>query len=624
MLFIFSSVGIAQEVWPPPNGFPTRVWNGSVSSNYMTEENWTPNGEPGYENIIITFGKKHSPIIIPAFRQVYSLTLEPGVQFNATTLSVGDGGYIWLQSDPANDLFSNLTTSEPDKNNQSDFYGSVKVEAGCSLKANFIIVFRQTNITLESTSKTYSSVMINNITFSQGAQEAVKIVYKLYTNKIGTNGVKGGNDLISAPLLGKFDAAFVTANKKLPQHPTNKGEYAFAPYNVIAGAFQNFYINPNNGASDTESIPFVPGKGYRAATEDGSSLTFSGFPNIKPVAIQIFNGPEDKGNGWNLIGNPYPTYLKFEEFFNVNIDNFETNYQAVYGYNSSEGYTPWNLANTDPTTLITPGQGFFVKAKPNVTSTVNFTRAMRTTGTSDDFIVGRPANENKALSNLKLSSGSNTALTSVYFIEGSTRGIDPGYDAGVFSDSTDDFSIFTNLVESNSAFDLAIQSLPYSDFNNITVPLGIKAKAGIELSISIDDLSTLPTDINVYLEDTQNNSFTLLNDGVYTFKPTADLNNADRFNLHYSSKTLSLENVQSNDNLQIYTTVSPKTVVIKGSLTKAATANLYDIQGRLVMSKILNPNNDKNTMDISNVGTGIYLVKIKNDNEVKTQKIIIK
>ena len=80
----------------------------------------------------------------------------------------------------------------------------------------------------------------------------------------------------------------------------------------------------------------------------------------------------------------------------------------------------------------------------------------------------------------------------------------------------------------------------------------------------------------------------------------------------------------SNENLRIYTTASPKTLFIKGALSKSTTANLYDIQGRLVLSKILNSNNTENTMDISTIGTGIYVVQVKNDNQIKTQKVIIK
>src|SRR5690606_15970179 len=109
-------------------------------------------------------------------------------------------------------------------------------------------------------------------------------------------------------------------------------------------------------------------------------------------------------------------------------------------------------------------------------------------------------------------------------------------------------------------------------FNDVVVPLGIKAKAGEELTISIDELSTLPSNINVYLEDIQNKTLTLLNADAFLFTPTIDMNGAGRFNLHYSARTLSIADMPSNDNLRIYTTVVPKALVISGQLTSATTA----------------------------------------------------
>ncbi|HUH27825.1 T9SS type A sorting domain-containing protein, partial [Gelidibacter sp.] len=106
--------------------------------------------------------------------------------------------------------------------------------------------------------------------------------------------------------------------------------------------------------------------------------------------------------------------------------------------------------------------------------------------------------------------------------------------------------------------------------------------------------------------------------------PTEDLNGAGRFNVHYASRTLSIGDLDKNDNLRIYTTASPKTLYIMGQLTGATKAHLYDIQGRMVLSKVLNPNTTENTMDISTMSTGVYVVKIYNDNQNKTQKLIIK
>lgn len=325
----------------------------------------------------------------------------------------------------------------------------------------------------------------------------------------------------------------------------------------------------------------------------------------------------------NLVGNPYRSYIDVQEFFTTNnINQFNDQYVAIYGYTGRQGvWTTYNLATSD--SLIAPGQGFFVKAQPGG-GTLQFTPQMRRSGTSDDFILGRQANTSRALSLLKLNNDDISVTASIYFIEGTTRGLDLGYDAAAYAASAVNFALYTRLLEDNTGLDMSIQSLPYGDFNDVIVPLGIKASAGVGLTISIDELSTIPAGIRVYLEDTQNNTLTLLNNTDFSFTPTTNINNADRFNVRYSSQTLTIEEVKRKDNLHIYTTVTPKTLFITGRLTKATVANLYDIQGRLVISKVLDPNSTQNTIDISTMSTGVYVAKVINDNQVITQKVIIK
>ncbi|WP_223266448.1 galactose oxidase-like domain-containing protein [Gelidibacter gilvus] len=493
---------------------------------------------------------------------------------------------------------------------------TVTIQPGAALRIDDKDVILTVNTTiLNSRSDSFSSLIHNGWVTGQ-------VHYYRHVNKMGTS-EGGGNDLISSPIFGgQFDAQFVAENSNLPENPENPGEFAFAPFSVTA----NRYENINIGSAHTLEEPIVSGKGYRTATYNGNALVFKGSITNNPIEIAIFGSPE-KGL-WNLIGNPYSSYLDFEMFFEVNKDQFEAAeaYQAVYGYTGKSGQ--WTILNNlsfeDPNLQpkIAPGQGFFVKSKIGG-GIVQFTPEMRKPGTSDDFIQGRP-NKNIALSKLNLIRGASNVSTSVYFVDGSTKGIDPGYDAAAYAATKVDFLLFTNLIEGNKGLDIAIQALPYEDFNDVIVPLGIRAKGGEELTISIDDLSTLPSNVKVYLEDTQNNTLTLLNDDVFKFTPTMDIDGSGRFNVHYSSKTLSLGDLDANDNLRIYTTASPKTLYITGQLTGATTAYLYDIQGRLVLNKALNPHTTENTMDISTMSTGVYVVKLNNDHQIKTQKVIVK
>ncbi len=312
-----------------------------------------------------------------------------------------------------------------------------------------------------------------------------------------------------------------------------------------------------------------------------------------------------------------------------NNTKFNDSYGGVFGYdgNVADDWAVWNSAysTANPTALIAPGQGFFVAASATGPVNVTFLPAMRsagTTGNFDDFIPLRVAEINVALSKLHLSDGSLDYKTDVYFIDGTTRGLNPGYDTGAYQGSSS--GVFTHLVEDNSDVELAIQSLPYNDFNDVIVPLGVKSDAGVQLTLGLDAASTtIPSNINVYLEDNGANTWTLLNTGDYIFTPSVALSGTGRFFVHYSSTTLSLEENQWNS-LHIYTTTSPKALFVKGRLNNFTTANLYDITGRLILSKILDHNSILNGIDISTINTGIYIVKLQTSEKIKTQKVIIR
>ncbi|MBA6152939.1 LamG-like jellyroll fold domain-containing protein [Gelidibacter maritimus] len=530
--------------------------------------------------------------------------------FNDTWSSNGDPSVKATESSEFDDIVIESGVAEILKSTSAR---NITVQPGAALTVNpntAVNLSVRNTLTLNSNSTSYASLIETG--YLTGT-----VIYNRYVNKMGNNTSGGGNDLISPPVARNFNKDFVTANDGvLAAHPANNGIFAFAPYNRDTGKYENFNI----GTDSLGSFATVPGVGYRVATVDGGTLTFRGTTTKNVVSVPITEGTE---SSWNLIGNPYPSYLDFTEFLLANQDQFDANgYQAIYGYTGeSNSWDIWNSATGG--SLIAPGQGFFVKSRSGG-GTVQFTPDMRRPGNSDDFIPNRPGSSSKVLSRLKLSRASNAVSTSVYFIEGTTKGLDPGYDAAAYGATSVDLSIFTNLLEENNGLDIAIQSLPYEDFNNVIVPLGIKAKAGAELSISLDEVSTLPSNINVYLEDTQNNTLTFLNDDDYTFTLSSDLNGTGRFNVHYASRTLSIGDLDVNDNLRIYTTASPKTLFITGQLTGATTAQLYDIQGRLVLSKALNPNIIENTMDISTFGTGIYVIKLNNDHQNKTQKLVIK
>ncbi len=522
---------------------------------------------------------------------------------------------VWSPSDPNNVSSSNDTIVIMDGNaviSMDTSIDAITVEAGAALTINSGVTLTANTTTLTSTSLVYSSLILDGTLTGT-------VNYERHVN-INGSGETGSNDLISAPLTGQQFDDFVLAN---PNILNNGTLYLFGPFDKVAGDYTLY-----NG---TSTVTLDAGIGYRAASSDNDTFTFTGTANSGMITHDITNSGPVEVAQWNLVGNPYPSYLNVWDFLThevspgvMNIQLMNAATAAVYGYDGdiSDGWTIYNLATITPTTLIAPGQGFFVSADPTNAPLydLQFMPAMRATGTSDDFIQGR--NQSSVLSSLVLSNSERSHNTRIYFIEGTTRGLDHGYDACDFGDAPDEFSIFTNLVEGNSYMEIAVQSLPYNDFNNVVVPLGIKAAQGTELTISLGNNSTLPDDVNVYLEDTLFNTVTLLNESDFVFTPDSALTGTGRFFLRYSADTLT-ETTFELDDILIFADNDNRDIIVKGQLAEFNNLKIYDLQGRLVRTQMLDHTILTNKVNVSTFSTGVYLVQLSNGSASKTKKLVI-
>ena len=490
----------------------------------------------------------------------------------------------------------------------------IKIESNAkvtiSSTGNLLVNGNLTNLgtmTLTSSSVRYPSLLVDgtvngNVTYSR---------------HVNLNSSVGGNDLVAAPVTGQNFNQFLALNGNIVSNGDNS-KHLFGPFDKVTGTYVTWATN--------ETTQLDAATGYRAATTDNGNLVFKGAVNTGTINKNIlFGGPTFME--WNLIGNPYTSYLTTSNFLGANINQFNPLRAAIYGYDgdASDGWIIWNLAylTTHPNALITPGQGFFVASKANG-GTISFTPNMRTTGTNDDFIAGKNfIDDNVGFLKINIYNGTKNHNTSIYFNDQSTKGLDIGYDASVFGSSAPAFSVYTHLVENNTGVDMAVQSLAYTDLTTeLNIPLGIKASKGQRIVVSIAE-SILPEGTDIYLEDNLNNTFTILNTSDYTFTVNSNLTDTGRFFLHTVNKKLS---VQDNDfnGLQIYATIATKSLFVKGLIKENTSLTVFDIQGRSIRHIQLDANTNSNQMDLSNLNSGVYIVKLKNNTQEKTQKIILK
>ena len=269
--------------------------------------------------------------------------------------------------------------------------------------------------------------------------------------------------------------------------------------------------------------------------------------------------------------------------------------------------------------MITPGQGFFVASKVGGGS-VDFTTSMRTIGSTDDFILGRNSESNHiGHFKVNLNSATSSYFTDFYFNTNASQDLDPGYDSKVFGETVPSFSIYSHLVQNNVGDAIAVQSLGATDLNNVVISLGLNAVQGEQITISMSDFD-LPSSVEVVLEDALENTFTVLNTSDYILTPSSNLSGTGRFFLRVSEDALSLvENPL--DTLQVY--ALNDLLIVNGTLKVNTVLNLYDIQGRLVISQTLDSSKVNQSIDVSNTTTGVYVVVLEANGYSETKKVII-
>ena len=461
-------------------------------------------------------------------------------------------------------------------------------------------------VTLYSDSDEFSSLLVS------GAASG-DITYNRYVNVVGD----GEWDLIGAPVSGMAFSSLITDTNIA----TNGSFYAVGSYDNTTDTWTN--------ATDATTGSLSLGQGYQMATTSGGTLSFTGAIADGDQTVTITNSDaENSGAGrrWNLIANPFASYLNgnsnadgTNNFLTVNTAAIDDNFEAIYGWNGDTGYTIYN--NTSTATYIAPGQGFFVAAAGSGEGqTITFTKAMQTVIGADDFVAARSSASYELVLDM-YSDGVKEDDTKFYFKEGLTLGLDPGYDAGAFNQSS---GFSSRLVDQDNGIGMGINAMPTDAMSNVIVPLTINQEAGIALEIQIAS-STIPEDINVYLEDTVENTFTLLTNEGFELTAQTTLSGIGRFFIHYTTSTLSTDTVSSTSLLTAYKGKGNTYISVEGLQQFSEPANLilYNVLGMKVLSRKIQSPSQKETLSTVGLKTGVYILKVQAENIVFTKKLVI-
>jgi hypothetical protein len=375
----------------------------------------------------------------------------------------------------------------------------------------------------------------------------------------------------------------------------------------------------NNGSS------MAVGKGYIAKANAGTTISFTGTPNNGNIETSFnLTRNDSKGKGFNLAGNPYPSYIDWTDVAaaNPNLDNtyyYRTkntlNAYTFVTYNGagSGSYVIGNgTANTTITRFIPPTQAFWVRVKSGTNATkMYFNNDMREHGINDGNLMKAPRQDTRTSVRLQLINDTERDELLIYQDSGASNNFDSYDSPKMMNNSTtvpDLYSIVGN------------EQLVINGLNTITenmeLPLGFSLKSAAALKIKATELNNLPEGMNVYLHDKSANTQTQLTSEIeYSFTTTeATINNESRFSLVFKSPGITtVDDVSEFNKMAVFVNAQKELVITAPENSSYA---VYTLVGEQVKAGKVTVN----AVRINTVSLGVYLVKVNNH----TMKVIIR
>lgn len=150
------------------------------------------------------------------------------------------------------------------------------------------------------------------------------------------------------------------------------------------------------------------------------------------------------------------------------------------------------------------------------------------------------------------------------------------------------------------------------------IPLGFAPGSAGVFSIKASELSNINTDLDVYLKDSQDNSYNKIIQGdSYSFS-SDNTATTSRFSVVLKSKstTTDISNKQANDNVKIYANTNSQLVInCPEAMVGKAQLSIINAIGQIVIQQTIT----KSNMQI-NLPAGIYTI----NTGTMTSKVIIK
>jgi len=517
-----------------------------------------------------------------------------GVNFSASTISQYNAAAenTWIATLSTRDYVYDASEALP----QGAKYFWYQVTNANNSQVQFRITYTAT----ESATTYYTRVFLNETAEGNLAIIGPSIIpsgsmldmgeYTLSNNDPANLIIKDGGQLKVYATGAKDGGVQATVEKNIAKYTTNNNGWNFiaSPINVnnlaptnVANMLSNTYDlyqlnntkweNYKDNEGHTNAHPgfgLVNGRGYLYANSEDVTLSFPGV--VKPYSTE---DQVEVSAGWNLIGNPYT--------FNVYVDQpYFTISQAQEGI----------AAQTTPSNenAIAPCTGILVNVEEDGCVTFSETAPSQSNNGNLNLVVAQAvSNRGSAatLDNAIVSFNEGDELEKFYFMQQNANLYIP--------QGAEEYAIVSSQAQGEMPVNFCANE-------NGEYTLTVNAE-NVEMSYLhlIDNMTGADTD--------------LLQTPSYTFTArTTDYKS--RFRLVFASLC-----GDANGDNETFAFFGNGTwnIVNEGE----ATLQVVDMLGHILSSQTVNGNA---TMSTNNLAAGVYLMRLVNNDNVKTQKVIVK
>jgi len=449
------------------------------------------------------------------------------------------------------------------------------------------------------------------------------------TNAYVSQFINGGrNWYLSSPVTGATGSG-VLATSTATTAPSYLAWYDESKGNPLGWTTQT-------STALTSGLGYVAVNSTTTPSTDGT-ITFNGILNTGSKSVNLTYSSAPNYIGYNLVGNPFPSYANIFRVFDTNNDgvintsDIDNNIWPTYWYRTQNisGYTwdSYNLAGGVPssgsglslTYYIPPMQAFWLLSKSGgATLTMNSSLCSHQDITTNKFRAPAAINAVNQLLRLNVSNGTNTDDAVVYFNANAANGLDI-YDSPKMSNNNVAIpEIYTTVGNEN---------LVINGMNSITpdteIPVGFTTGQSNAFSIKATEFSNFDANTKVYLKDNLLNTEQDLTDGTaYTF--TSDVaSTTSRFSVVFKSVgvTTGLQAASGDQAVLIYKNANNQIAVnCTGSISDNGYVSVYNALGqKLELTKITG----STTIISRTLASGVYVVTVNNGGKSTTKKVIL-